>query len=83
MTSPYNSYYDNRAELIASQQDAVKKIAYFLAVGSEIFGKFLNVDPRLTRNRVEKLFKDTSYSNFYVGVDFQSYGKLNDKNMSD
>lgn len=31
MTSPYNSYYDNRAELIASQQDAVKKIAYFYA----------------------------------------------------
>ena len=69
--------------VISVQIPFLKKIAYFLAVGFEIFGKILNVDPRLTRNRVEKLFKDTSYSNFYVGVDFQSYGKLNDKNMSD
>lgn len=31
MNSPYETYQHNRADLIASQQDAVKKIAYFFA----------------------------------------------------
>jgi nucleoside-diphosphate-sugar epimerase len=49
-----------------------------VAVIFEFIGKIINIDPKITKNRVKKLFKDTSYRSFYDSLDTHSYGKQND-----